>query len=88
MRLEGMRATLIVGALVCLAESFPIQATIYAPIADDELIRRATAVAVVEIKFRFSTESTADGLKQRLESILKKHQLDYVLKWTLGGLPL
>ena len=48
MRLEGMRATLIVGALVCLAESFPIQATIYAPIADDELIRRATAVAVVE----------------------------------------
>ena len=42
---------------------------------------------VVDFNFRFSTESTADGLKQRLESILEKHQLDYVLKWTLGGLP-
>ena len=42
---------------------------------------------VVDFNFRFSTESTADGLKQRLESILKKHQLDYALKWTLGGLP-
>jgi len=42
---------------------------------------------VVDFNFRFSTESTAEGLKQRLESILKKHQLDYALKWTLGGLP-
>jgi succinyl-diaminopimelate desuccinylase len=42
---------------------------------------------VVDFNFRFSTESTADGLMQRLESILKKHQLDYALKWTLGGLP-
>jgi succinyl-diaminopimelate desuccinylase len=42
---------------------------------------------VVDFNFRFSTESTAEGLKQRLESILTKHQLDYALKWTLGGLP-
>jgi succinyl-diaminopimelate desuccinylase len=42
---------------------------------------------VVDFNFRFSTESTAEGLKQRFESILKKHQLDYALKWTLGGLP-
>ncbi len=42
---------------------------------------------VVDFNFRFSTESTADGLKTRLEAILKKHQLDYDLKWTLGGQP-
>ncbi|MDI1273831.1 succinyl-diaminopimelate desuccinylase [Polaromonas sp.] len=42
---------------------------------------------VVDFNFRFSTESTADSLKMRLEAILKKHQLDYSLKWTLGGQP-
>lgn len=42
---------------------------------------------VVDFNFRFSTESTADGLKTRLEAILQKHQLDYALKWTLGGQP-
>lgn len=42
---------------------------------------------VVDFNFRFSTESTAEGLKQRLEAILQKHQLDYKLKWTLGGQP-
>ncbi|WP_395058148.1 succinyl-diaminopimelate desuccinylase [Polaromonas sp.] len=40
---------------------------------------------VVDFNFRFSTESTADSLKTRLEAILQKHQLDYALKWTLGG---
>ncbi len=42
---------------------------------------------MVDFNFRFSTESTADALKQRLESVLVKHHLDYSLNWTLGGLP-
>jgi len=42
---------------------------------------------LVDFNFRFSTESTAEGLQQKLEAVLKKHQLDYTLKWTLGGLP-
>ena len=42
---------------------------------------------VVDFNFRFSTESTADSLKTRLEAILQKHQLDYTLAWTLGGQP-
>ena len=42
---------------------------------------------VVDFNFRFSTESTADALKQGVEGVLHKHQLDFNLKWTLGGLP-
>ena len=42
---------------------------------------------VVDFNFRFSTESTAEGLKQRLEAVLKKFELDYSLQWTLGGEP-
>ena len=42
---------------------------------------------VVDFNFRFSTESTADSLKQRLEAVLSKHGLDYTLQWTLGGEP-
>ncbi|MDP1740438.1 succinyl-diaminopimelate desuccinylase [Polaromonas sp.] len=42
---------------------------------------------VVDFNFRFSTESTADSLKTRLEAILNKHKLDYSLTWTLGGQP-
>lgn len=42
---------------------------------------------VVDFNFRFSTESTADELKQGLEAVLRKHKLDFNLKWTLGGLP-
>lgn len=42
---------------------------------------------VVDFNFRFSTESTAEGLKQRLEAVLSKHGLDYALQWTLGGEP-
>jgi succinyl-diaminopimelate desuccinylase len=42
---------------------------------------------VVDFNFRFSTESTADGLKQRLEAVLKKFELDYSLQWTLNGEP-
>ena len=37
--------------------------------------------------FRFSTESKPSDLQQRLESVLKQHQLDYDIQWTLGGMP-
>jgi len=37
--------------------------------------------------FRFSTASTPDGLQQRLEETLRRHGLDYELKWTLGARP-
>jgi succinyl-diaminopimelate desuccinylase len=42
---------------------------------------------VVDFNFRFSTESTADGLKQRVHRLLGSHGLDYALDWTLGGRP-
>ena len=42
---------------------------------------------VVDFNFRFSTESTPESLQQRLSAILSRHQLEYDLKWTLGGLP-
>jgi succinyl-diaminopimelate desuccinylase len=42
---------------------------------------------VVDFNFRFSTESSAEGLKQRLEAMLEKHALEYALQWTLGGEP-
>jgi succinyl-diaminopimelate desuccinylase len=43
--------------------------------------------AVVDFNFRFSTESTADGLKQRVHALLDRHGLEYGLAWTLGGEP-
>jgi succinyl-diaminopimelate desuccinylase len=43
--------------------------------------------AEVDFNFRFSTESTEASLKKRLESILKKHGLDYTIRWTLGASP-
>lgn len=42
---------------------------------------------VIDFNFRFSTASTAEGLKSTLESILQKHQLQYSIDWTLGGEP-
>ncbi|MFS2034164.1 succinyl-diaminopimelate desuccinylase [Polaromonas sp. CT11-55] len=42
---------------------------------------------VVDFNFRFCTESTPESLQQRLQALLSRHQLDYDLKWTLGGLP-
>ena len=42
---------------------------------------------VVEFNFRFSTESTAEGLKQRVHALLDRHSLEYDLHWTLGGQP-
>ena len=42
---------------------------------------------VVDFNFRFCTESTPEGLQQRLTGVLDKHQLDYDLTWVTGGLP-
>ena len=41
----------------------------------------------VKFNFRFSTESTADSLKQRVHNILDKHRLNYDLQWSLSGQP-
>jgi succinyl-diaminopimelate desuccinylase len=40
---------------------------------------------VVEFNFRFSTESTPEGLKAGVHEVLDRHSLDYELEWTLGG---
>ena len=37
--------------------------------------------------FRFSTESTVEGLQQRVAAILDKHGLDWHVDWALSGLP-
>ncbi|WP_422842753.1 succinyl-diaminopimelate desuccinylase [Acidovorax sp. M2(2025)] len=42
---------------------------------------------VVDFNFRFSTESTAEDLKQRVHAVLDRHGLEYDLRWTLGGEP-
>jgi succinyl-diaminopimelate desuccinylase len=42
---------------------------------------------VVDFNFRFCTESTPQGLQQRLTTVLNKHELEYDLTWTVGGLP-
>ena len=42
---------------------------------------------VIDFNCRFSTASTPETLQQRLEAVLRSHQLDYSLEWTLGGKP-
>jgi succinyl-diaminopimelate desuccinylase len=37
--------------------------------------------------FRFSTASTPENLRQRLEAVLRRHALDFELQWTLGARP-
>ena len=41
----------------------------------------------VQFNFRFSTESTAESLQQRVEAILDQHELNYDLQWSLSGEP-
>ncbi|KXO85974.1 succinyl-diaminopimelate desuccinylase [Acinetobacter venetianus] len=41
----------------------------------------------VTFNFRYSTEVTADELKQRVLAILDKYNLSYDINWTLSGLP-
>jgi len=46
---------------------------------------------VIDFNFRFSTESTPEGLQQRVGELLQRHGLqpgaDFDLDWTLGGRP-
>jgi succinyl-diaminopimelate desuccinylase len=42
---------------------------------------------VLDFNFRFSTASTPEGLKERVQAILDRHGLHYELNWTLGGQP-
>ncbi len=43
--------------------------------------------AVVDFNFRYSTQSTPAGLKQRVHDILHRHGVEHELTWTLGGEP-
>jgi succinyl-diaminopimelate desuccinylase len=45
------------------------------------------AIAEIIFNFRFSTEITADELEQKVEDLLKKHQLNYEIEWNLSGHP-
>jgi succinyl-diaminopimelate desuccinylase len=42
---------------------------------------------VIDFNFRFSTESTPQSLKQRVQAVLDRHALNVELEWTLGGEP-
>ena len=42
---------------------------------------------VVDFNFRYSTESTAAGLQQRVAQVLDRHGLEYDIAWVIGGLP-
>ncbi len=41
----------------------------------------------LEFNFRFSTASTVDGLKSRLQAILDRHGLEYAVEWVIGAEP-
>jgi succinyl-diaminopimelate desuccinylase len=41
----------------------------------------------VDFNFRFSTESSEQSLRQRVEALLQRHGLEYALEWTLGARP-
>ncbi len=43
--------------------------------------------AQVDFNFRFSTESTPEGLQKRVREILDRHGLDYSVDWIVGGMP-
>jgi succinyl-diaminopimelate desuccinylase len=42
---------------------------------------------VVDFNFRFSTESTPEGLQKLTHGVLERHGLDYGVEWVVGGLP-
>ena len=42
---------------------------------------------VIDFNFRFSTESTPEGLQERLRTVLTQHGLEYDLTWVIGGQP-
>jgi succinyl-diaminopimelate desuccinylase len=42
---------------------------------------------VVDFNFRFSTESTPETLRSRVETIVARHDVEHEIAWTLGGEP-
>ena len=42
---------------------------------------------VVDFNFRFSTESTPEQLKDRVNTLLQRHGLEYAITWNLSGSP-
>lgn len=42
---------------------------------------------VVDFNFRFSTESTPEGLQQQVHAVLDRHGLDFHVDWSLSGRP-
>jgi succinyl-diaminopimelate desuccinylase len=41
----------------------------------------------IHFNFRFSTASTPEDLQARVHAVLDRHDLDYEIRWTLGGKP-
>lgn len=41
----------------------------------------------MDFNIRYSTEQTADGLKNRIAALVKRHRLDATLRWHLSGEP-
>lgn len=44
-------------------------------------------VLELDFNFRFSTESTEESLKERFESVLRRHGLEFSVQWTLSARP-
>ncbi|HEX4328303.1 MAG TPA: succinyl-diaminopimelate desuccinylase [Burkholderiales bacterium] len=42
---------------------------------------------VIDFNFRFSSESTIEGLQARVHALLDRHKLDYDLVWSVSGKP-
>jgi succinyl-diaminopimelate desuccinylase len=42
---------------------------------------------VIDFNFRYSTQSTPEGLQKLTREVLDRHGLDYELTWVVGGLP-
>lgn len=42
---------------------------------------------VIDFNFRFSTESTPEGLQARVHEVLDRHDLSYTIDWVVGGRP-
>lgn len=42
---------------------------------------------VIDFNFRFSTESTPEGLQEQVHRVLDAHALQYRIDWVLGGQP-
>jgi succinyl-diaminopimelate desuccinylase len=43
--------------------------------------------AVIDLNFRFSTESTPESLQRRVADVLARHDVQHRIAWTLGGSP-